>query len=199
PQDLSFRQLRRKRRIGLLGPQKDVAAGEAQMRIAHQRARQEAHFGEHLKAVADAEHQATRRGVTPDRLHDRSELRQRAGAQIIAVREAAGDDYAVNAFEIRLLVPKHFRLGAEEIARDVQRVVIAIGTGEDDDAEFHNGYRLPVASYLTGNWQLATGNSVRDRGSGHTVNCKVSRAFGRVEKIRLPIVRDRVGIDAIQR
>ena len=76
-------------------------------------------------------------GVAADRLHDRRELRQRAGAEVVAVRETARDDHAVGAFEVRLLVPEQLGVRAEHVVRHVHRIVIAVRAGKDDDAEFH--------------------------------------------------------------
>src|SRR2546423_1880767 len=113
----------------------NVAADEAEMFVAHQRAGQQADFGEHLKSVADAEYESARSRVTLDRLHDRRELRESAGAKVIAVCETAGDDHAVSAFEISVLVPEDLRVGAEECLRHVQRIVIAIRTRQQNNSE----------------------------------------------------------------
>ncbi len=141
-QNLTAGKLACERRVGFLGAQMDVAAGEAKVFVAHQRPRQEADFREHLEAVADSEDQPALRGVTADRLHDRSKFRQRSGPQIVAVSESAGNDHAIDTFQIGVFMPEDFRLGAENVARDMQRVVIAIGAGENDHAEFHEVVRL---------------------------------------------------------
>jgi hypothetical protein len=124
----------------------DVAAEEAEVLVAHQRPRQQPHLGQDLEAVADAEHEAALLGMAADRLHDRGELRQRAGAQVIAVREAAGDDHDIGAFEVGVLVPQHLGVRAEDVLRHVQCIVIAVRAGEDDDAEFHEGSLSRVLS-----------------------------------------------------
>src|SRR2546428_4913863 len=87
--------------------------------------------------------------MAADRLHDRSELRERAGPEVIAVCKSARDDHAVDALQIRVFVPQHFSFGAEDVARDVERVVIAVGTGENDDTEFHKWF-LVLSSQLPG-------------------------------------------------
>ena len=46
-------------RVGSLDPQMHIAANELQLRIAHQRARQQARLAQDLKSVADPEHHAT--------------------------------------------------------------------------------------------------------------------------------------------
>jgi hypothetical protein len=136
-EDLSLGQLAGERRVRLLDADHHVAAEEPQVLIAHQRAGQQSHFRQHLEAVADAEDQPARGGVAFDRLHDRRELGQRAGAQVVAVGEAAGDDDAVGAAQVGVLVPEDLAFGAENVAHDVLRVVIAVRAGEENDAEFH--------------------------------------------------------------
>ena len=46
------------------------------------------------------------RGELGDRLHHRREARDRAGAQVVAVGEAAGDDDRVDALQVAVLVPE---------------------------------------------------------------------------------------------
>ena len=72
-----------------------VAADEAPVVVRAQHARQQARLAEHLEAVADAEHGPAGRGERRDLPHHRREARDRAGAQVVAVREAARDDHAV--------------------------------------------------------------------------------------------------------
>ena len=85
------------RRVGALDPQINVAADEAQLRVAHQHARQQPGLAQNLKAVADAEHQPAAGGMRPHRVHDRRARRDRAAAQIVAVGEAAGDHHQIGA------------------------------------------------------------------------------------------------------
>ena len=65
---------------------------ELQRRVAQHGAWQQASLEQHLEAVADAQHQAAARGEPLDAGHDRREARDRAGAQMVAVGEAAGQD-----------------------------------------------------------------------------------------------------------
>ena len=71
-----------------------VFANEMQIAIANQRARQQSCFAKNLKAVADAQHEAAAGGKLLHRFHHRRKPRERAGAQIVAVRKAAGNDHA---------------------------------------------------------------------------------------------------------
>jgi hypothetical protein len=74
--------------------------------VADQTARQQVRLDEHLEAVADAEDgHALRRGIL-HLGHDRGEGRDRAGAQVVAVAEAAGQDERVDAVEVVRTVPE---------------------------------------------------------------------------------------------
>ena len=69
--------------------------------VAPHGAGQEARLEQDLEAVADAEHQPARLGVPLDRRHHRRERRHRAGAQVVAVGEAARQDHEVAPLEGR--------------------------------------------------------------------------------------------------
>ena len=118
----------------MLRQQRDLAAHEAQGAVPQQRARHEPGLREHLEPVADPEHRPAAVGERGDRPHHRAEPRDDAGAQVVAVREAAGQQDPVHAVEIRRLVPQDHRLRAGE--RDgVDRVDVAVGAREQDDAD----------------------------------------------------------------
>ena len=76
-------------RVVPLDAKMHVLADEFQRRIAHQHAGQQPGLGQHLEAVADAEHR--RPGACPRRhlAHHRRMRRHGAGAEIVAVGEAA--------------------------------------------------------------------------------------------------------------
>ena len=82
-----------------------MVADELQATIPQHRAREEAGLQQDLEPVADAEHRPAGVGEGLDRGHHRREPRDRAGPQVVAVREAAGQDDHVSAAERRLLVP----------------------------------------------------------------------------------------------
>ena len=103
-----------------------------------------------LEAVADAEHRAAVRARTrATAVMIGREARDGAGAQVVAVREAAGQDDDVGALQARLLVPDELGVLAEHVLGRVVRVVIAVGAGKDDDGEFHDGFTLQLPA-LTG-------------------------------------------------
>ena len=70
--------------------QMDLLADVLEAGVAHQRAGQQAGLAEDLEAVADAHHEAAGVGKPAYRLHDWREARDGAGAQVVAVGEAAG-------------------------------------------------------------------------------------------------------------
>ena len=118
------------RRLRLLDAHVHARADEAQAAVANQRAGQQAGFAQHLEAVADAEHQATGVRELDDALHDRREARHGAAAQVVAVGKPAGQDDAVDALEVAILVPQRHRVFTEHVIDDVQRVVIVVRTGK---------------------------------------------------------------------
>ena len=73
------------RRLAVGDGQRDVAPDKADALVAQQRAGQEPRFGQHLKAVAHAQHHAAFARGLRHRLHDRRPRGHRARAQIIAV------------------------------------------------------------------------------------------------------------------
>jgi hypothetical protein len=89
-----------------------------------------------LKAVADAEHRAALAGELDDPLHQRREASDGAGAQVVAVREAARDHHGVDPAEIAVLVPEQIRLA--EAPAGEQRVDLVAGAGEAHYAELHS-------------------------------------------------------------
>ena len=88
-QDFPRRNLARERRIVRGGLEENIFAVELQVAVADERAGQQSRFGEHLKAVADAENEAAVVGELFHGLHHGAEPRNRAAAQIIAVAKAA--------------------------------------------------------------------------------------------------------------
>src|SRR4029079_4622533 len=72
-----------------------VGAEEPLLAVESQHARQEARLAEDLEAVANAEHGTTLAGERADRSHHRREAGDRTAAEVIAVREASGEDDAL--------------------------------------------------------------------------------------------------------
>src|SRR5882762_10316585 len=91
--------------VGVFDADVDVAADEAEAGVAHHGAGEEASFEEDLETVADAEDKTTGFGEFGDGVHDGREAGDGAGAEIVAVGEAAGEDDGVAIVEIFGLVP----------------------------------------------------------------------------------------------
>ena len=64
-------------------------------------------FAENLKAIADAPNESSSVGKLGDGFHQRSKPSDGSGAQIVAVREPAGEDHTVRALQIPIFVPQH--------------------------------------------------------------------------------------------
>src|SRR5467141_58296 len=123
--------------VRLLDAHVHVAADEAQAAIAHHRAGEQAGLAQNLEAVADAEYHSAAVCEFFDGLHHRGKTRDGAGAQIIAVGKSAGQNNGVAIRQIFGLVPDEFDRLLLNVADGVERVMVAIGPGENDDSKFH--------------------------------------------------------------
>ena len=121
--------------------QVDLLADVFEAGIAHECAGEQTGFAKDLKAVADAENQAAGGSELLDRLHNGSEVSDGAGAEVVAVGEAAGNNDGIAVFEVFGLMPQEGGRLTGNFGDSVVSVVIAIGSGKDEDAEFH-GSRL---------------------------------------------------------
>jgi len=128
-EDFSRRNLAGERRVVRGGLEENVFAVELQVAVADERAGQQAGFGEHLKAVADADDEAAVVGELFHGLHDGAEARDRAAAQVITVAETAGHNDAVGVAERGFLVPEQPR-GMAEQADGVDGVLVAVAGGK---------------------------------------------------------------------
>ena len=118
--------------------QPQFAANELQAPVANQSAGQQPRLHQHLKAIADAEHRPPLGRKALHRLHDRRELGDRPAAEVIAVSEAARQDYRIHRAQAGGVVPDEFRLLAEVLGDRVKCIVVAIASGKDNDAESHD-------------------------------------------------------------
>ncbi len=121
--------------VGLFDAEVGPLAAELEVVVAHEDAGEESGFAEHLEAVADAEDEAAFGGEFFDGGHDGGEAGDGAGAEVVAVGEAAGEDDAVEVGEGIFFVPEVLGVLAEDVAEGVVAVGVAPGAGEDDDAE----------------------------------------------------------------
>jgi len=75
-------------------------ADKFQPRIAHQNTRQKAHFGQHLKAVADPDDITATLRMGRHFATDRRVCRNGTTAQVVAIGETAGNDDQVEVFDL---------------------------------------------------------------------------------------------------
>src|SRR5689334_18322956 len=131
------RQLVSKRTVNSFYTNINVFADEVQIAIANQSARQQPGFAENLKSIADTEHEATAVRKLLHRIHHGREACEGAGAQVVAVRKAAGKYYRVVSRKIGFAVPDEIYWLAHVLGNDVVGVVVAIRTGKNNNSEFH--------------------------------------------------------------
>ena len=104
-------------------------------RVLLQRAGQQAGLGEHLEAVADADDRAAGGGEVGDRVHHRREAGDGAGAQVVAVGEAAGDDDRVDVAPSRRRRARASSASPPSARDRLDDVELAVRAREQDDAD----------------------------------------------------------------
>jgi hypothetical protein len=136
-QDIADGQLAGEWAIGRFDAEVNLLADVFKAGVAHERAGQEACFGQDLKAVADTEHQPTTGSKALDGLHDRGKTRNGAGAQVVAESKPAWNQYSIHASQIFRIVPEEGDRLLCHFGNYVECVVVTVGTGKDQDPEFH--------------------------------------------------------------
>src|ERR1019366_5560466 len=144
-QDFAFFARIRERRLIVFHSYVHRLANIFQADIPHESSRQQSRFTQDLEAVADAQHQAALVGEFADGLHDRGELGDGAGAEVVAVSEPSWHDDGVAVLKVLGVVPKESYGLLRDLLDGPEGIVIAVGTGENNDAEFH---RDPRVHYL---------------------------------------------------
>ena len=115
----------------------DLPADEAQSGIAHERAWEQARLAQNLKAVAYAQHRSARLREPRHGAHHRRKAGDGSGAQVIAIRKAAGQQDGVKAGNVLRLMPDEFRRLVQDFVDGVKSVVIAVRSGKDDNTNLH--------------------------------------------------------------
>ena len=113
-----------------------VLADELELRVGPESPRKQPGLAQDLKTVADPEHGASRGGESADRIHHRSDARDRAAPQVVAVRETAREhDCSGRSGKLLLVVPDQNRDGAQRPERPggVSVVVRARELEDGDD------------------------------------------------------------------
>ena len=138
-QRLSIRQTGCHGRHQRLGTQQHVAADELAALVVAEGPGKQARLAEDLEAIAHTEDESAPARVGHHLIHDGRETRDGSTAEIVSVAEATGQDHQVDPLEVAVLVPEPLDVEPEFRAEGVFHVVVAIGPGEGDDADFHAG------------------------------------------------------------
>ena len=138
-----------KRRVRCFHADVNGQTAETQARVAKHGAGKESGFEKNLKSIADSEDNAAGAREFFDATHDGRKTRDGSAAKVITVSESAGKNYGVGAAKIGGLMPDKFGLLAEHVMRDVECVIITIGAGKNDNAEFHALLRAEVNADIT--------------------------------------------------
>src|SRR5699024_7636020 len=109
-----------------------------------------------LEAVADAQHRHPALRGVDHLLHHRCEAADRAGAQVVAVGEAAREHDGLDALQIVLAVPERDGLGAAE-PHGAQRVPVVQRAREGHHTDAHQACASPWAAPST---SIATTSSM---------------------------------------
>jgi len=137
------------RDAGALDAERDVLADERERLVRAQRPRKQAGLAEHLEAVADPQHGAAVGREIRDRLHRRRKPGNRPRAQIVAVREAAGQDDRAYLRQLAVGVPVQDGIGSEVLERQ-RGVPVVVRPREDDDGDSRARFgHAPSASSIS--------------------------------------------------
>ncbi len=149
-QQVALLRRARERSLRVLDSQPDTIAHEGERAIAGERAGQQMRLAQDLKSVAGADYESAVGGEFRDALHDRREARDRAGAQVVAVAESAGQQHAFRAIECGVLVPQDARVLAHHVGERMHRVAVVERAGEPYHAPLHSPSTSKRKSSITG-------------------------------------------------
>ena len=108
----------------------------------HQGSGQQAAFAQDLKAVTNTQDEPAVRREALDCLHHRGEASDSPAAQVVSVRKPARQYHGIDISQFLGIVPNKLCLMAEVLRHSVKSVVIAVASGEDDNADFHGKYHF---------------------------------------------------------
>jgi hypothetical protein len=123
--------------IGGFNPKVNLPADVFESGVAHQGAGQQAGFSQNLKPVANAEHQPAAGRKALNCLHYRRKTRNCPGAQVVAVGKSAGYQNRIHSGKIFRVMPKKRDWLFGHLGNYVESIMVAIGTGKDQDTKFH--------------------------------------------------------------
>lgn len=125
-----------KRRVRRETLQKHMFAAELERAIADERPGEQTGLAQHLKSVADAQHQTAFGGEPLHCPHHGTKARDRSAAEIIAVTEPTRNNDGISIAQLFFLVPNQTGALAGE-PEGVESILIAIGGGELKNNEVH--------------------------------------------------------------
>ena len=138
PQNLPRPAGSSERSIGLLDADVHMLATKLETSVPERCARKKSRLEQDLKPVADAKDRTAPPGKCRDLAHHWRKTGDGAGSQVVAMRKPPWQDHNVGAVEIAFLVPHKFGVFADDMFHGVVGIVIAVGSGKDDDSEFHD-------------------------------------------------------------
>ena len=114
----------------------DMIAEKLQVFVPKHGSGEEFQFQENLEAVANTQHKPSFLCEFLEFFHERGELGYRPRAQVISVRKSSGQDDTVGIFQVVVFVPEIKSILATDVPEDMERVMVTIGAGENDNTEF---------------------------------------------------------------
>src|SRR5205085_6308481 len=164
------------RGVRALDAEANVATDERQRFVRSKDAREESCLAEDLEAVTDPEHEPAGVRECCDGRHRRRETRDRATAEVVAVREPTGKNDGAELGKLRGRMPDGNRLGVECRKRP-ERVAIVVRPWKLDDADSRAGQRHVPFSRKTISYDSINGFA---RSCSH-IRSSVARAPARSE------------------
>ena len=134
----------REHRVGIFDAEVRGDAAELEAVVAHKGAGQQVRLAQNLEAVADADDGLASLGVSPHSFHHGRESGDGAGAQVVAVGEAAGDDDGVVGIKVAFTVPDEVRPLPQLMREHVLAVLLGPGAGEYEHGEVHGGESIGI-------------------------------------------------------
>ncbi len=115
-----------KGRIIVLYPQRHILANKFAYRVSYKGARKHTRFAQDLKSVAYSNYDSAALSVRAYSVHDWRKTGHGAGAQIVAVGEAAWYNHYIEACKTRVLVPHIFNRAAQYVPDHKKSILIAV-------------------------------------------------------------------------
>src|SRR5207245_5554919 len=125
---------------------------------------------QNLEPVPHPQHDPATVGELLYRLHHRRKLRNRARAQVVPKRKTARHDDGIAVFQVMRFMPEKAHRLLGHLLDGPVSVVIAVGSGENDDAKFHGKLASPegIFSSLPRKTAKPPGSSERPGGRDNT-------------------------------